>query len=91
MKKTNKMYVVLFIALTIIIFIFCSNIDTFYTREAIVIDKVNNEIYLQDKCGFVWLITDDKYSVGDRLKLTMNNNHTDSILDDSIKEINKIE
>lgn len=67
-------------------------IKTSYTREAIVIDYYEDVCSAEDKTGNVWHFIGEDYEVGDKVKLYMNTNHTDSnILDDTITKVKMIE
>ena len=67
-------------------------IKTSYTREAIVIDYYEDVCSAEDKTGNVWHFIGEGYEVGDKVKLYMNTNHTDSnILDDAITKVKMIE
>ena len=70
---------------------FCSIVETTYTRKATVTKVKNNIILFEDNCGHVWEVNGYDFSVGDKVKLIMDNNHTDfNINDDIIKKIKKI-
>ena len=76
----------------ILILNFCSIVETTYTQNATVIQVKNNIILIEDKKGYVWEFKASEFSVGDKVKLTMDNNHTDLIInDDKIKQIKKID
>ena len=66
-------------------------IKTSYTREATVIDYYEDVCCAKDSTGNIWHFIGDGYEVGDKVKLYMNTNHTDSnILDDTITKVKMI-
>ena len=67
-------------------------IKTSYTREATIIEYNNNTYTIEDDTGHTWKFDGKGYSIGDRVKLYMNTNHTDSnIFDDEITKMKIIE
>lgn len=87
MKKIRNF---LFIIICILIFILCNYIEITYTRIATVQKIENDLITALDSCGNLWEFTGDNYIVGDKVRLTMDTNHTDSIItDDQIKSVKK--
>ena len=80
----------LIIIIFILIFSFCSIIETTYTRKATIIQIKDNTILMKDENNYVWEFNTNEFSVGDEVKLTLDNNHTDLIIkDDKIKKIKK--
>lgn len=68
----------------------CSQIETTYTREAVVIAVEYDEVTVEDTTGNVWGFYDDDFFVGEEVILTMDNNNTDNnIFDDFIKDVEK--
>lgn len=66
-------------------------VKTSYTREAIVIECQNNICKAEDKTGNTWEFNNEGYSVGDKVKIYMNTNNTDSnIFDDKITKTKMI-
>lgn len=87
MKKIKNF---LFIIICILIFILCNCIETTYTRVATVQKIENDLITVLDSCGNLWEFTGDNYIIGDKVRLIMDTNHTDSIItDDQIKSVKK--
>ena len=62
------------------------NIETHYTKKAVVVNvKDNNVVVVVDKNDEMWSFVGDSFSKGDKVKLTMFNNYTDdAIYDDEI-------
>ncbi len=72
-------------------FSFCSCLESTYTRKATVKNVIEDTVIVEDEGGNVWEFFGDGFFEGDKLTLTMDNNHTDSIItDDIIKDANKI-
>jgi hypothetical protein len=68
---------------------FCSEVETTYNRKAIV-TNVNNEIVtVIDESDNEWDFVGNNFSIGDKVKLIMDNNHTHTIKDDVIKNVIK--
>lgn len=68
---------------------FCSKVETTYNRKATVIN-INNEIVtVIDESGNEWDFIGNNFSIGDKVKLVMDNNHTNTIRDDVIKNVIK--
>lgn len=77
--------------LVTICFCFCSYAETHYTRKGIVVEIKDNLVTVEDECGYLWDFEDDGYCIGDRVKLIMDTNHTDSdIFDDKIIDVKEI-
>lgn len=90
MKKKIISFISLFIV--ILCFYFCSFVETHYTREGIVVENNDNLITVKDECGYLWDFEGNDFKVNERVKLTMDTNHTDSnIFDDKIIHVKKIE
>lgn len=89
MKKKMVSFISLFIV--ILCFCFCSFTETHYTREGIVVENNNNLITVKDECGYLWDFEGDDFKINERVKLTMDTNHTDSnIFDDKIIYVKEI-
>ena len=68
----------------------CSQIETTYTREAVVTAIEYDEVTVEDTTGNVWEFYGDDFFVGEKVILTMDNNNTDNnIFDDFIKNVEK--
>jgi hypothetical protein len=68
---------------------FCSEVETTYNRKATV-TNINNEIVtVVDESGNEWDFVGNSFSIGDKVKLVMDDNHTHTIEDDVIKNIIK--
>lgn len=69
----------------------CSYLETTYTREAKVIKVSEDEIILvEDTTGNLWEFYGSDLSVGDKIRLIMDDRHTTDIHDDVIKDIKEI-
>lgn len=67
-------------------------VKTNYTREATIVSYYEDSCIAEDNCGNEWCFIGEGYEVGDKVKLYMNTNHTDSnIYDDEIKNVKLIE
>jgi len=71
--------ITLFIAIGIM-----QTIESTYTRDVVVTKIQDNIVTTQDSQGYIWEFYGEGYSKGQAVKLTMNNNHTDNIEDDTI-------
>lgn len=70
--------------------ILCGQIETTYTRDAVVISVEQDEVTVEDATGNLWGFNEEGYFVGERVLLTMDNNNTDNIItDDFIKDVEK--
>ena len=88
MKKKIISFISLFIV--IVCFCFCSYAETHYTRKATVVNVNCGLVTVEDESGNLWDFEQDGFNVGDKVKLTMDTNHTDSnIFDDKIVNITK--
>ena len=66
-------------------------IETHYTREATVIKINEDEIVVEDSIQHHWVFYGKDYKIGDKIKMTMFNNYTDSnIYDDKIIKVKKV-
>ena len=66
-------------------------IETHYTREATVIKINEDEIVVEDSIHHHWVFYGKDYKIGDKIKMTMFNNYTDSnIYDDKIIKVKKV-
>ena len=65
-----------------------SYIDTYYTREAIIVDVVSDEVVVVDEFGNKWSFIGDGYKVNDNVTLVIYNNTTmNTTVDDEIIDI----
>lgn len=72
-------------------FCICSYAETHYTRKAEVIKIADNLITAEDERGYLWDFEGDGFETGDKIKLIMDTNHTDSnIFDDKIIHVKEI-
>ena len=66
-------------------------IETHYTREATVVKINEDEIIVEDSIQHHWVFYGEDYKIGDKIKMTMFNNYTDSnIYDDKIIKVKKV-
>ena len=90
MKIKRNIQVILLLAAFIIILMFCSYVDSFYVKNAIVTDVKKETVILTDTQGFQWEYSKGNFTKGDKVKLTIHNNNTgNNICDDIIKKIKK--
>ena len=68
---------------------FCSKVETTYNREATVTNVSNEIVTVIDESGNEWNFVGNNFSTGDKVKLVMDNNHTNTIKDDVIKNVIK--
>lgn len=62
-----------------------------YTRDAIVISKTHDAVYVEDVTGNYWSFDlSDNYQIGDCIQMVMSDNRTKDITDDEIIDIVKI-
>jgi len=65
--------------------------ESHYTREAKVIKVSNDIITVKDKTNNIWKFFGNDYSVNDKVRLTIDTNHTDTdIHDDKISNVSII-
>ena len=85
-KKNYFLFLFLLIIAFIVCLAFCSHIERTYTRKGTITQIDDKGIIIQDTKGNEWKVT--TFSIGDKVKLVMDNNLTDSnIEDDIIKDI----
>lgn len=97
-KDGNKMILLIekIKMLSIILFfigclMFCSYVETTYTREGKIINIDNNNIFIKDSQGNIWVFNENELHVGDKVKLILDNHLTRSdITDDVIRKIKRI-
>ncbi len=61
-------------------------LETHYTREATVINVEDELIIVEDEQGFIWDFEGTGFTTGDKVKMTMDNNLTDTNIEDDIIE-----
>lgn len=83
-------YVVLMVLLMLIVGV-VGHSETHYNREGVVVEVNGDIITVEDFTGNLWDFIGDSYSVNDMVNMTMFNNGTSSIYDDSIIEVVVIE
>lgn len=59
-------------------------IESTYTRDVVVTKVDCIEVTVQDKQGHHWSFYGDDYTVGQKITVVMNDQHTSSIYDDTI-------
>lgn len=75
----------------VLAFSFCSCTESTYTRKAVVRNITKDTITVEDEGGNFWEFFGDGFNVDDKVKLIMDNNHTDSIItDDIVKNVKRI-
>lgn len=78
------------IVLALISFIAIANSHN-YTAKATVVQTKGEEIQIKDDLDNLWVFYGDNFSIGDNIKVTFNDNGTDSIAsDDYIVKVVKI-
>lgn len=91
---TNKINIIknFLIVLTLLVIVcWVMRFDTYYTRQAKVIEVNDTIITVQDTCNNVWQFEGNNYCIDDQVILTMDANHTDfNIYDDIIKKVKKV-
>jgi hypothetical protein len=63
--------------------------DNTYTINATVINADNDVVTCEDVNGNVWEFYGDGFKVNDAIVLIMNSNHTTTIYDDMIEDVQK--
>lgn len=61
-----------------------NTMESTYTRNGEVISVNGEVVTVEDKSGFLWELKTDELKEGQSVCLTMNDNHTDSIIKDDI-------
>lgn len=91
---TNKINIIknfLIVLMLLTIACWVMRFDTYYTRQAKVIEVNDTIITVQDTCDNVWQFKGNDYCINDQVILTMDANHTDfNIYDDMIKKVKKV-
>ncbi len=87
MRDTIKGFLV-FLLVFIVMPGIAGNIETHYNREGVVIAIQGDEILVEDTTENVWSFVGDGFIEGDRVKMRMFTNCTDSnIYDDEIEKV----
>lgn len=74
-------------------FCFCNYYEHHYTRDECIVTRIeNNVVTVKDKCNFIWEFeSDEELSKGDKVKLKMFDNCSDSYIeDDEIVKVIKV-
>ena len=86
MKEGYKMKKLLVVLSIVLVLGLLWNIESTYTRTAVVIDCTNDVIVCKDKSGNIWQY-EGQAVTGETVVLIMNDNHTSTITDDIVKGI----
>lgn len=74
------------------VFCWAGNLETHYSRQAVVTSVKENEIVVLDNSDHVWAFEGDGYKVGDKVTLKMFTNYTDdNIYDDEIISVKMLD
>lgn len=90
MFKSDNVKMILFVVAFVAVLSVCSILETTYTKEGIIIQVKGNIVTIVDESGKEWDFCKAGFSVNDTVKMTIDNNHSDTIKDDQIKTIKKI-
>lgn len=82
--KYEKKQLVLVGLLILVLLIFCSYVESFYTRKGTVKYTIDDLVVVEDECGYEWEFYGDNYIQGDEVLMLMDNNHTDLIIEDDV-------
>lgn len=82
--RHEKKQLILVGLLILVLLIFCSYVESFYTRKGTVKYIVDDLIVVEDECGYEWEFYGDDYIQGDEVLMLMDNNHTDLIIEDDV-------
>ena len=82
--KYEKKQLVLVGLLILVLLIFCSYVESFYTRKGTVKYTIDDLVVVEDECGYEWEFYGDDYIQGDEVLMLMDNNHTDLIIEDDV-------
>jgi len=66
------------------------NQNSSYTRDAVVISRTHEAIYVEDITGNCWAFDLGSYQIGDCVQLTLSDNGTKEIKDDEILNVELI-
>lgn len=87
MKKTNALAKwFIYLVLIYVFLCFVDNADTRVVRKGTVETVENGIVEIVDKQGNIWQWEEEeeKYSIGQNVKMIMNNNHTEDVIEDDI-------
>ncbi len=65
---------------------FMWNIESTYTRKAIITNSESGIVTAEDNCGYIWEYKGSA-TIGDSVTLVMHDNHTSKITDDIVKGV----
>lgn len=87
----KKFSAILGLALLVMIFVICNYFEHNYTRECEVVEMNNDSVIVLDNTGNEWeFFSDDKFEIGEKVRVRFNDNCTDShIYDDKITGVEK--
>ena len=87
--KKNILGFIIIVLLLIVAPSVAGNIETHYTKEAVVINiKNNDEVVVMDEQNEIWSFYGKSYLIGEKVKLVMFNNYTENnIYDDEIVNV----
>lgn len=68
----------------IVLFLCASYLETHYYREATVKSVEKQVVVVEDNCGFVWEFCADGFKKGDKVRMLMDTQCTDSDIEDDI-------
>lgn len=86
LKEVEEMKKLLFVLSIVLVIGFFNGIESTYTRNAVVVGIRDNMVIYKDTCGYIWHY-EGEGTIGEEVVLVMNDNHTSTIKDDTIKEI----
>lgn len=67
---------------------FGGRLENHYTRQMTVIETNDSKVTLLDNTGNTWVLFDDGYETGEKVKVTMHTNYTiNNIKDDRIVKV----
>ena len=82
--RHEKKQLILVGLLILVLLIFCSYVESFYTRKGTVKYTIDDLVVVEDECGYEWEFYGDGYIQGDEVLMLMDNNHTDLIIEDDV-------
>ena len=80
----EKKQLILVSLLILVLLIFCSYVESFYTRKGTVKYIIDDLVIVEDECGYEWEFRGNDYIQGDEVLMLMDNNHTDLIIEDDV-------
>lgn len=87
MRKGDIFKMVLVVVTFVLLLAFCSYIESHYSRKAEVTYRNGNTVIATDNVGYKWEFTiddEDTLQVGNKIKLKMYTNYTDSDIFDDV-------